>query len=121
MNSHQRRISRRAKRTALSLMLASSRSVLLPLIRKVFPTMIANQIMGVQPMTAPTGQIHTMRVRYNQKPKFTILSQRNRFTLLTFDATWYRVECTIEVRNWIIETFPDDEHTLWQEEQDQDE
>jgi hypothetical protein len=120
MNSHQRRITRRAKRAALSLMLASSRSVLLPLIRKVVPRMIANQILGVQPMTAPTGQIHTLRVRYNQRPKFTILSQRNRFTLLTFDAVWYTIECQIEVRNWIMETFPDDEHTLWQENQDQD-
>ena len=120
MNSHQRRITRRAKRTALSLMLANSRSVLIPMIRKVFPTMIANQIVGVQPMTGSVGQIHTMRTSYAPRPKFTILSQRNRFTLLTFDAIWYTISCDIEVRNWIIETFPDDEHILWQENQDQD-
>ena len=28
------------------------------------PTVIANEIMGVQPMTGPVGQIHTLRVRY---------------------------------------------------------
>lgn len=38
--------------------------VMLPLIRRVMPTVIANEIMGVQPMTGPIGQIHTLRVRY---------------------------------------------------------
>jgi len=28
------------------------------------PTVIANEIVGVQPMTGPVGQIHTLRVRY---------------------------------------------------------
>lgn len=38
--------------------------VMLPLIRRVMPTVIANEIMGVQPMTGPVGQIHTLRLRY---------------------------------------------------------
>lgn len=38
--------------------------VMLPLIRRVMPTVISNEIMGVQPMTGPVGQIHTLRVRY---------------------------------------------------------
>jgi len=33
-------------------------------IRRVMPTVIANEIVGVQPMTGPVGQIHTLRVRY---------------------------------------------------------
>ena len=28
------------------------------------PTVIANELVGVQPMTGPVGQIHTLRVRY---------------------------------------------------------
>jgi hypothetical protein len=28
------------------------------------PTVIANELLGVQPMTGPVGQIHTLRVRY---------------------------------------------------------
>jgi len=28
------------------------------------PTVIANEIVGVQPMTGPVGQIHTLRIRY---------------------------------------------------------
>jgi len=40
--------------------------VILPVIRRVMPTVIANEIVGVQPMTGPVGQIHTLRVRYAQ-------------------------------------------------------
>jgi hypothetical protein len=35
-------------------------------IRRVMPTVIANELVGVQPMTGPVGQIHTLRVRYAQ-------------------------------------------------------
>jgi hypothetical protein len=34
-------------------------------IRRVMPTVIANELVGVQPMTGPVGQIHTLRVRYS--------------------------------------------------------
>lgn len=43
---------------------ATINKVMLPLIRRVMPTVIANEIMGVQPMTGPVGQIHTLRTRY---------------------------------------------------------
>lgn len=44
--------------------IATINKVMLPLIRRVMPSVIANEIMGVQPMTGPVGQIHTLRVRY---------------------------------------------------------
>ena len=40
--------------------------MILPVIRRVMPTVIANELVGVQPMTGPVGQIHTLRVRYGQ-------------------------------------------------------
>src|SRR5210317_999079 len=43
---------------------ATLNKVILPVIRRVMPTVIANEIVGVQPMTGPVGQIHTLRVRY---------------------------------------------------------
>jgi len=43
---------------------ATLNKVILPIIRRVMPTVIANEIIGVQPMTGPVGQIHTLRVRY---------------------------------------------------------
>ena len=44
--------------------IASLNKVILPVIRRVMPTVIANELVGVQPMTGPVGQIHTLRVRY---------------------------------------------------------
>lgn len=44
--------------------IAVMNKVMLPLLRRVMPSVIANEIMGVQPMTGPVGQIHTLRVRY---------------------------------------------------------
>jgi len=43
---------------------ATLNRVILPVIRRVMPTVIANEIVGVQPLTGPVGQIHTLRVRY---------------------------------------------------------
>lgn len=54
-----------------------------------------------------------MQTRYS---RFTILSEK----MGNQGAIWYTVSGEIEVRNWIIETFPDDENTLWHENQDQD-
>jgi hypothetical protein len=45
--------------------IATLNRVILPVIRRVMPTVIANDIVGVQPMTGPVGQIHTLRVRYS--------------------------------------------------------
>lgn len=45
---------------------ATLNKVMLPLIRRVMPSVIANELVGVQPMTGPVGQIHTLRVRYAQ-------------------------------------------------------
>ena len=43
---------------------ATLNKVMLPLIRRVMPSVIANELVGVQPMSGPVGQIHTLRVRY---------------------------------------------------------
>lgn len=43
---------------------AALNKVILPVIRRVMPTVIANEIIGVQPMTGPVAQVHTLRVRY---------------------------------------------------------
>jgi hypothetical protein len=43
---------------------ATLNRVILPVIRRVMPTVIANELVGVQPMAGPVSQIHTLRVRY---------------------------------------------------------
>ena len=45
--------------------IATLNRVILPVIRRVMPTVIANELVGVQPMSGPVGQIHTLRVRYS--------------------------------------------------------
>ena len=44
--------------------IATLNKVILPVIRRVMPTVIANEIIGVQPMAGPVSQIHTLRVKY---------------------------------------------------------
>jgi hypothetical protein len=43
---------------------ATMNKVILPVLRRVMPTVIANEIIGIQPLTGPVAQIHTLRVRY---------------------------------------------------------
>lgn len=52
--------------------IATLNRVILPVIRRVMPTVIANEIVGVQPMTGPVAQIHTLRVRYADNADATI-------------------------------------------------
>ena len=49
--------------------------VILPVIRRVMPTVIANELVGVQPMTGPVGQIHTLRVRYADSSNNTVAGE----------------------------------------------
>ncbi len=46
--------------------IAQLNKVILPVIRRVMPTVIANEIVGVQPMAGPIAQIHTMRISYSE-------------------------------------------------------
>jgi hypothetical protein len=38
--------------------------ILMPLVRRVYPTLIANELLGIQPMTMPTGYIYALTNRY---------------------------------------------------------
>jgi hypothetical protein len=40
--------------------------VILPVLRRVMPGVIANELVGVQPMDGPVGQIYTLKVNYAQ-------------------------------------------------------
>jgi hypothetical protein len=41
------------------------RNILMPMIRRIMPSLIASEIVGVQPMTGPVGLIHTMKNRFS--------------------------------------------------------
>ena len=42
-------------------------SVLIPLIRRVAPTAIANSILGVQPMTGPVGRLFNLKYKFDEE------------------------------------------------------
>jgi len=65
-NTKKALLSESAAGTTTAGNVATLNRVILPVIRRVMPTVIANELVGVQPMTGPVGQIHTLRVRYAQ-------------------------------------------------------
>lgn len=43
------------------------RDIIIPMIRKTLPSLMANDIVGVQPMTGPSGLIFSMKAKYGTK------------------------------------------------------
>lgn len=41
--------------------------ILIPMIRRIVPASMAKDILGVQPMSAPTSEIFTMKTRYEEE------------------------------------------------------
>jgi len=81
-------------------MIDSVQPLIMNLIRKVTPTMIANDICSVQPMTAPTGKIFTLRTRYSDSVKmreFELVDDDN-FT----QEGWCLIDVSFTVADWII-------------------
>lgn len=86
---------------------ATGQKILLPMIRQVFPTLIAQQILSVQPM-APTaadyGSIFTMMAAY-EDPNITKFHKKYKFSR----AKWYIAEFNwrnnSEVNEWCTNHF----------------
>ena len=49
------------------------RKVLLPIIRRVLPNVMAQQLLGVQPMTGPIASIFSLRYRYGIDNEFSCI------------------------------------------------
>lgn len=49
--------------------IATFTPILMPLVRYVYPRLIANELLGVQPMSTPTGYIYSLVSQYRAKPK----------------------------------------------------
>jgi hypothetical protein len=60
--------------------LAGYSPVLISLVRRAMPNLIAYDVAGVQPMTAPTGLIFAMRSRYGKQSDYTAGSNVNTTT-----------------------------------------
>lgn len=55
-------------------------SIMMPLMRTVMPKMIANELVGVQPLSGPSGQIYGRQFRMKRKRKMR--EQLHGFTFL---------------------------------------
>jgi hypothetical protein len=78
-------------------------AIILPILRKSLSSMIASQIVDVQPMTAPTGQIFTMRTRYENPKNFKLLSTDDYDEDVHVPNDYCVVEVSYAVNLWIEE------------------
>jgi len=57
--------------------------ILIPTIRRVTPETLAQDIIGVQPMTGPAGSVYTMRTRYGDIKRtwkdYSVYTMRTRY------------------------------------------
>lgn len=95
-------------------------NVILPIMRRVMPNVIANSIIGVQPMSGPIGMIYSMRARYvyvknkiqlskQHYRKFLRLYDRRQFTyhddILKAGYFWCNVNDETDIVEWCNSMF----------------
>ena len=77
---------------------ATAQKILMPMIRKLAPTLLAQDILGVQPMTGSVGEIFTRRASYTPQPKY-------KFSRAKWYEADHRFEDYEEVIAWCTEHF----------------
>ena len=60
--------------------------ILMPVVRRAYPALIANHILGVQPMTMPTGYVYALVNRYTGDSASKTISPVNNGQILILDA-----------------------------------
>jgi hypothetical protein len=78
--------------------------VIIPIIRNVMPTLIAQQIVGVQPMSVGAGSVFTMAGNKVAFKNYIMAPNQNECIQYdTPECTYYAVDVRPEVSAWIIE------------------
>lgn len=77
---------------------SKAQKILLSMSGQFYPTLVASQIMGVQPMTGDVGSIFTMQATYTPKPKYKF--SRAKWYVAEYDWVHYG-----EVIAWCAEQF----------------
>jgi hypothetical protein len=72
--------------------------IMLPMIRKVAPSLIAQDIVGVQPMQAPVGQVFTMNASFNKIITYEVLTEGWEKVC---PAGHSAIMVNVEIANWI--------------------
>lgn len=60
--------------------------ILMPIVRRVYPALVANHLLGIQPLTMPTGYIYALVNRYTGNKKDGAISPVNKGQILVFEA-----------------------------------
>ena len=58
--------------STLSTDIADFKKIIMPLTRRIFPNLIANEIVGVQPMAGPVGLAYALRFKSGDNPWITV-------------------------------------------------
>lgn len=61
--------------------------IMMPLVRRLYPTLIANELLGVQPMTMPTGYIYALVNRYTGDGDTKTITPANKGMILVVEGT----------------------------------
>jgi len=69
--------------------------IIMPLVRRVYPNLIANELLGVQPMALPTGFIYALTNRYLGNKKDGSVSPTTKGQILVFSANTPSVGDTV--------------------------
>jgi len=70
---------------------ASFTPILVPMVRRVYPQLIAHKLAGVQPLSMPTGYLYAMTSRYTGDKTNSISPTKNGQILVLADATGFVV------------------------------
>ena len=90
--------------TIASSVTATAQKILIPMIRQVYPQMIAHQILSVQPMTGPVGEIFSLRAMYTD-PNIEKFHKKYKFSRAKWYYCAYKFTDGQECHQWCTEHF----------------
>lgn len=75
---------------------AEFKRISIPLIRRIYPSLIANSLVNVQPLLGPSGLVHYLRFRYSEnkggiEPAWTVKKKKK--------IIWRSIEEPFEPQN----------------------
>ena len=83
---------------------ATAQSILLPMIQQLYPAIVANTILGVQPITGRTGNIFTMGFSY-EDPNIAKFHKKYKFSRAKWFYCDYKYTDEQAVFDWCNEHF----------------
>ena len=79
--------------------------ILLPMIRQVYPSIIANQILGVQPMNGAVGGVFALRANYSPQSKYKFSRAKWYVAEINDNSLWRLSKEYNDMIEWCTEQF----------------